>query len=78
MAKANLEVMQGLHGILAEYYKDYMSVALKDGEEVSSGFLAALNTFLKNNSITVDVVESDTMMDLGAELRGYITQKEVV
>ena len=72
MAKANLDLMNELHKITASYYKDYMAAALEDGEEVSSGTLAAINTFLKNNNITVDMVESDTMLDLGESLRKMV------
>lgn len=72
MAKANLELMNELHRVTAEYYKDYMAAAQKDDEEVSSGTLAAINTFLKNNNITVDVTESDDMLDLGEELRSMV------
>jgi len=78
MAKANLKLMNALHGVVAEYYKEYMTEALKANEEVSSGMLAAVNTFLKNNSITVDAVESDTMMDLGITLRDMVANEEGV
>ena len=72
MAKANMNLMNELHKITASYYKEYMAAALEDGEEVSSGTLAAINTFLKNNNITVDMVESDTMLDLGKEFRDMV------
>ena len=72
MAKANMDLMNELHKVTAQYYKDYMGQALEDGEEVSSGTLAAVNTFLKNNNITVDMVESDEMMDLGLQLRDMV------
>ena len=75
MAKANMELMNGLHSVMAKYYKEYMNIALEDGEEVSSGTLAAINTFLKNNNITVDMTESDDMMDLGLELRELVVKK---
>jgi hypothetical protein len=72
MAKADMNLMNELHNVVAKYYKDYMSDALEDGEEVSSGTLAAVNTFLKNNNITVDLVESDDMLDLGLQLREMV------
>lgn len=75
MAKANLDLMNELHGVVAKYYKDYMETALEDGEEVSSGTLAAVNTFLKNNNITVDMLESDDMLDLGKSLRDMVENK---
>lgn len=67
-----MDLMNALHGVVAEYYKDYMQAALDDGEEVSSGTLAAVNTFLKNNNVTVDIVESDNMLDLGLQLRDMV------
>lgn len=69
-----MDLMNALHGVVAEYYKDYMATALEDGEEVSSGTLAAVNTFLKNNNITVDMVESDEMMDLGLQFRDMVKE----
>ena len=72
MAKANMDLMNELHGVVAKYYKEYMADALADGEEVSSGTLAAVNTFLKNNNITVDMVESDDMLDLGQSFRDMV------
>ena len=72
MAKANMDLMNELHAVLAKYYKEYMETALVDGEEVSSGFLAAANTFLKNNNITVDLLESDEMLDLGLKFREMV------
>jgi hypothetical protein len=74
--KANLDLLHALHKVTAEYYKGYLDIALADGEEVSSGMLAAVNTFLKNNNITVDVVESDSVMDLGISLRSLIKEEE--
>jgi hypothetical protein len=66
--KANLELMNQLHGLLADYYTE----ALQGGEELSSGTLTALNGFLKNNNITADLVEKEELMDLGLELRNMI------
>ncbi len=77
MSKASLNVMNELHGVVAKYYKEYMSDALQDGEEVSSGTLAAVNAFLKNNNITCDAVESDDLMDLGLTLRQMVKNSEV-
>ena len=69
--------MNQLHNVVANYYKDYMQTALDDGEEVSSGTLAAVNTFLKNNNITVDAVESDELLDLGKELRSMVSEPQM-
>lgn len=72
-----MDLMNELHRVTAEYYKDYMAAAMEDGEEVSSGTLAAVNTFLKNNNITVDAVESDDLMDLGLELRNMVNEPKL-
>ena len=70
--KANMELMNALHGALAEYYKEYLEEANANGEEVSSGFLTAVNAFLKNNDITVDIVESNSMNDLGLKIKDIL------
>lgn len=72
-----MELMNELHNVVAKYYKDYMADALEDGEEVSSGTLAAVNTFLKNNNITVDLVESDDLQDLGLQLREMVDKPQM-
>ena len=72
-----MELMNELHGVVAKYYKDYMETALDDGEEVSSGTLAAVNTFLKNNNVTVDIVESDDLLDLGLQLRTMVEEPQM-
>lgn len=72
-----MDLMNDLHNIVAKYYKEYMADALEDGEEVSSGTLAAVNTFLKNNNITVDAVESDDMLDLGKQLREMVQEPKL-
>lgn len=72
-----MDLMNDLHNIVAKYYKEYMADALEDGEEVSSGTLAAVNTFLKNNNITVDAVESDDMLDLGKQLREMVHEPKL-
>lgn len=69
-----MDLMNELHGVVAKYYKEYMADALADGEEVSSGTLAAVNTFLKNNNITVDMVESDDLLDLNVTLRNMVKE----
>jgi hypothetical protein len=74
--KATLDIMNGLHGILAKYYTDYLNEANTNNEEVSSGFLTAVNAFLKNNNITVDVVESNELKDLGLSIKQLIKQEE--
>ena len=72
MAKANLDKMNALHGLLADYYTEMLG---EEGEELSSGTLAAINAFLKNNNITADVIESDGIKNLGTTLRELISEE---
>ena len=68
MAKATLDKMNMLHDLLATYYQE----RLEEGEQLSSGELAAVNAFLKNNNITAEVMESEPMQNLTAEFRKRI------
>ena len=70
MAKASVEKLNKLHDLLTDYYRE----RLEAGEEelLSSGELAAINTFLKNNNINAEVAESSPMQDLTAEFRKRI------
>jgi len=70
MAKANTKELEALHGLLAKYYSD----ALSEGEELSSGTLAAMNTFLKNNSVQMDVVESTPLQDLTSTIQRMVKE----
>ncbi len=72
MAKANLGTLHNLHKVIANYYIE----AVDSGEELSSGTLAAINSFLKNNDITVDVIEDSPEQDLSKNLRLLIMEKE--
>jgi len=60
MAKANMDLMHTLHRKQA----DYLIEALESGEELASGTLAAINAFLKNNEIQVDIIENSPTQDL--------------
>ena len=60
--------LHGLHKKLADYYMD----ALDSGEDLSSGNLAAINAFLKNNDIKVDVVEATPGQNLTFKLRELV------
>ena len=72
MAKANLKQLHDLHRVIAGYYIE----AVESEEELSSGTLAAINAFLKNNDITVDVIEDSPEQDLSKNLRLLIMEKE--
>ena len=65
MKKASIDVLDELHGIIAKYYIE----AIETGDELSSGTLAAINTYLKNNNITADVVESQPLQNLQYKLK---------
>ena len=68
MAKANMKELHNLHKLIAGYYKE----AIDSGEDLSSGTLAAINTFLKNNDIKVDVVEASPGQNLTFKLQELI------
>jgi tryptophanase len=70
--KANLETLHELHGVIAKYYID----AVDSGEELSSGTLAAINSFLKNNDITVDVIEDSPTQSLTNKLQLLIMDQD--
>ena len=72
MAKANLASLNRLHKIITEYYIE----AVGSGEELSSGTLAAINSHLKTNDITVDVIEDSPTQNLTNKLQLMILDKE--
>jgi predicted RNase H-like HicB family nuclease len=78
MAKANIKELEKLHKLITEYYGETISEALDNGEELSSGFLGAVNTHLKNNDITVDIVESSPMQNLTYRIQDILKQEEEV
>ena len=72
MAKAKIDKLDMIHDKVATYYIE----ALDSGEELSSGTLAALNAFLKNNNITADVVESSPLQNLSFKIQDIIKAEE--
>ncbi len=72
--KANMAELEGLHKLIAGYYKD----AVESGEDLSSGTLAAINTFLKNNEVKVDVVEASPTQNLSFKLQSLIEASETL
>lgn len=68
MAKANKDEMYELHKLVAEYYK----AALESGEDLSSGTLAAINTFLKNNEVRMDILQEEGPQNLSFKLTQLI------
>jgi ABC-type Zn uptake system ZnuABC Zn-binding protein ZnuA len=76
MAKANIKTLNELHGVIAKYYIEKVEGGIgEDGEELSSGTLAAINTFLKNNDITVDIVEDSPTQNLSNKLQLLVMDK---
>lgn len=74
MAKASMDKLNGLHDLIASYYSDRVSDGL-EGEELSSGTLAAINAFLKNNNITVDLVEESPTQNLTFKLKELMAKE---
>jgi len=65
VSKATIDSLNTLHDLQTRYYLDL----LKSGEPLKPTELAAINTFLKQNDISVDIVESKPMMSLVDELK---------
>ncbi len=63
-----MKKVESLHSLLASYYSDL----LESGEELSSGNLAAINTFLKNNDIKIDVVDSNPLQNLSFKIKELV------
>ena len=70
--KANLNELHKLHKVIANYYIE----AAESGEELSSGTLAAINAFLKNNNIAVDVIEESPEKSFSSRLKLLIKDQE--
>lgn len=75
MAKANLESLDALHGALAAYLGDILREAQENKEELPNGTLNAVITFLKNNNITADIVESEGLQNISTKLRDLISEE---
>ena len=63
--KATIEKLNGLHDLMANYFTDQ----LEAGEELSSGTLAAINSFLKTNNVVAETSESEPLQDLQKKLK---------
>jgi ABC-type Zn uptake system ZnuABC Zn-binding protein ZnuA len=74
MAKANMSQVEALHALLTDYYAEQLA----SGEELSSGTLAAINAFLKNNDVKVDVMENKPMQNITSQLQSLINKQEVL
>lgn len=68
MAKASMKQVEQLHALLANYYSEL----LESGEELSSGTLAAINTFLKNNEVKIDVADSNPLQNLSFKIKELV------
>lgn len=71
MAKASKKEVEALHSLLCTYYSDQ----LEAGEELSSGTLAAINAFLKNNEVKVDIVDNNPMQNLSTKIQDLIKEE---
>ncbi len=70
--KAKVTELEDLHKKVSNYYMD----ALDCGDDISSGTLNAINTFLKQNEVVVDRRESDNMSKLTTEFAKLIKSKD--
>jgi hypothetical protein len=70
--KASMGRLYGLHDGVATYFKE----ALDSGQELSSGTLAAINAFLKNNNITADVTESSPTQNLTLRIQDILEKED--
>ena len=68
MAKASMKEVEKLHSLLANYYSEL----LESGEEVSSGTLAAINSFLKNNDVKVEAVDGNPLQNLSFKIKEMV------
>lgn len=59
-SKATMDSLNGLHDKMAIYFAGL----LESGERLAPGEVTAILKFLKDNEITVDVVESTPMQSL--------------
>ncbi len=71
--KATMKELDSLHGLIAGYYKE----CIESGEDLSSGTLAAINTFLKNNDVKMEVMESTPGQNLTFKLQSLIEASAV-
>jgi hypothetical protein len=71
MAKASMKEVEELHSLITKYYCEL----LESGEELSSGSLAAINAFLKNNDVKIDVAQSNPLQNLSYKIQELITQE---
>lgn len=62
------DVLQEVHTLLADYFKESLTLAIKDGIEIPASTLGVVVSFLKNNEITADVRDKDGLEDLKERL----------
>lgn len=72
MAKANIEVLNGLHDQMAAYF----ATLLQSGEKLQPGELTAILKFLKDNEITADIIESKPMNNLIQSFLANVDESE--
>ena len=72
MSKAKLVELEQLHKKVSTYYMD----TLDADEDISSGTLNAINTFLKQNEVVVDRLKDASMDSLTEKFQELIDKKE--
>lgn len=70
--KASTKKLNTLHDKIA----DYFSECLDSGEDLSSGTLSAMITFLKNNNVSADVSESNPLQNLSYKIAELVKENE--
>ena len=70
MARASKEKLNALHDLVASYYTDILA----SGDQLSSGELAAINSFLKTNEITAEIVESEALGGLSYQINNIMEE----
>ena len=70
MGKATKEKLNKLHDMQATYLMEL----IESGEQLSSGELAAINSFLKTNEVTADVVESEALGGLAFSINNILEE----
>lgn len=76
--KLKVNDLYELQDLIAKYYTRRLESVDEDGEYLSSGELSAINTFLKNNNITADLLDSAPILNLGEAYKSRINLEEAM
>lgn len=61
MAKASKELMEALHGLLAQHFMDRLQQDSADGIPTDAATYGVIKGFLKDNEITADLADGDAL-----------------